>query len=111
MTEKNIKEISRICLAVAVYWALCLPLHTESVLSFSFYLRLQDPSYFVVFGNDYIVNIFRDFYFEFCYVYLKKKKKKGVPIVVQWKRIRPGIMRLQGSLPGLSQWVKDLALP
>ena len=51
----------------------------------------------------------------------KKKKKKsddqgkkgnrtrGVPIVAQQKPIRLGALRV-GSIPGLAQWVKDLAL-
>ena len=30
----------------------------------------------------------------------------GVPVVAQWKQIQIGTMRL----PGLAQWVKDLAL-
>ena len=34
----------------------------------------------------------------------------GVPVVAQWKRIPLGTMRLRGLIPGLAQWVKDLAL-
>ena len=34
----------------------------------------------------------------------------GVPVVVQWKRIQLGTMRLQLD-PWLDQWVKDLVSP
>ena len=35
----------------------------------------------------------------------------GVPIVVQWKLNPTSIPEDVGSIPGLTQWVKDLALP
>jgi len=35
----------------------------------------------------------------------------GVPIVAQQKQILLGTMRLWGSIPDLTQWVKDPALP
>ena len=47
-------------------------------------------------------------------VWRKKKLKKeilGVPVMAQWKQIRLGTMRLWvGLIPGVTQWVKDLAL-
>ena len=38
------------------------------------------------------------------------RKTFGVPVMAQWKQIRPGTMGFVGSIPGLAQWVKDLAL-
>ena len=44
-----------------------------------------------------------------------KKKKRGLkiylgfPLMVQWKQIQLGTIRLP-VLPGLTQWVKDLVL-
>ena len=40
-----------------------------------------------------------------------KKKKKGVPVVAKQKQIRPRNCEVAGSIPGLAQWVKGLALP
>ena len=37
-------------------------------------------------------------------------RTSGDPVAAQWKRVRLGTMRLPGLIPGLSQWVKDLAL-
>ena len=42
----------------------------------------------------------------------KKKKDMGVPIVAQWvKNPQPTVHKDVGLIPGLTQWVKDPALP
>ena len=41
----------------------------------------------------------------------KKKKKKGVPVVVQWVMNLISIHEDVGLIPDLNQWVKDLAMP
>ena len=39
-----------------------------------------------------------------------KNKLSGVPIVAQWKKIQLATMRFLCLIPGLAQWVRDLAL-
>ena len=41
----------------------------------------------------------------------QKRAIQGVPIVAQWLTNPPRNDEVMGSIPGLTQWVKDLALP
>ena len=41
----------------------------------------------------------------------QKMEPGGVPIVVQWLTNPTSVHEDQGLTPGLTQWVKDLALP
>ena len=41
---------------------------------------------------------------------VKKIHTWGVPVVAQWLINPTGIHEDTGSIPGLAQWVKDLAL-
>ena len=46
-----------------------------------------------------------------CLVKVKwRKKKKGVPVVAQWLMNPTRNQEVLGLIPGLAQWVKDLAL-
>ena len=40
-----------------------------------------------------------------------ENKKVGVPIVAQWLTSLTRNHKVVGLIPGLTQWVKDLALP
>ena len=42
---------------------------------------------------------------------MRLKTKRGVPLVAQWVKNQHSVGEDQGSIPGLAQWVKDLALP
>ena len=51
---------------------------------------------------------------EWVYVFIllyKKKKKKRVPLVTQWLTNPTRNHEVVALIPGLAQWVKDLALP
>ena len=38
-------------------------------------------------------------------------QQSGVPVVVQWLKNPTRNHEVEGSIPGLAQWVNDLALP
>ena len=42
---------------------------------------------------------------------LNKSGETGVPVVVQWLMNLTRNHEVAGSIPGLAQWVKDLAVP
>ena len=44
-------------------------------------------------------------------IYLTYKKVTGVPVVVQWLTNPTRNLEVASSIPGLTQWVNDPALP
>ena len=46
-----------------------------------------------------------------AHVALKKKKKRGVPVVAQWLTNLTRNYEVEGSVPALAHWVNDPALP
>ena len=49
-------------------------------------------------------------YIKYIFKKLLFKRKLGIPIVAQWKRILMRNREASGLIPGLDQWVKDPVL-
>ena len=55
-------------------------------------------------SNHYVVSII-------LYANCIEKEEQGIPIVAWWLTNLTSVRENVGSVPGLVQWIKDLALP
>ena len=70
--------------------------------SFLEFMRIYCHYFFVFLRIHFLIN---------CTEYFVKNTYMGVPVVAQWLMNPTRNHEVAGSIPGLAQWVKDLALP